>query len=79
MYRYTLYEAQGLARMPYTYGLLRQKRQGDHWTTIAITAPFSNDSSGVMQLAERCTKFQLDSIQLLDALHDFMNPESRTL
>jgi len=79
MYRYTLYEAQGLARIPYAYGLLRQKRRGDSWATIAITAPFSNDKSGVMQLAERCTKSQFDSIQLLDALHDFMDSESRTL
>lgn len=50
MYRYILYEEKGLARKPYAYGLLRQKRQGDGWSTVALahhflmTRPVSNSS-----------------------------------
>lgn len=79
MYRYILYEETGLARRPYAYGLLRQKRQGDGWSTVAIAAPFSNDKTGVQQLAERCTECQLDPIHLFDVLHDFMDAETSTL
>ncbi len=79
MYRYILYEEQGLARKPYAYGLLRQQRQGNRWTTVAIAAPFSNDKTGVQQLAERCTECQLDPIHLFDVLHDFMDAETGTL
>ena len=79
MYRYIPYEEQGLARKPYAYGLLRQKRQGDGWSTVAIAAPFSNDKTGVQQLAERCTECQLDPIHLFDVLHDFMDAETSTL
>lgn len=79
MYRYIPYEAQGLARKPYAYGLLRQQRQGDRWSTVAIAAPFSNDKTGVQQLAERCTECQLDPIHLFDVLHDFMDAETRAL
>ena len=79
MYRYILYEETGLARRPYAYGLLRQKRQGDGWSTVAIAAPFSNDKTGVQQLAERCTECQLDPIHLFDVLHDFMDAETGAL
>lgn len=79
MYRYILYEETGLARRPYAYGLLRQKRQGDGWSTVAIAAPFSNDKTGVQQLAERCAECQLDPIHLFDVLHDFMDAETSTL
>lgn len=79
MYRYILYEETGLARRPYAYGLLRQKRQGDRWSTVAIAAPFSNDKTGVQQLAEHCTECQLDPIHLFDVLHDFMDAETRAL
>ena len=79
MYRYILYEETGLARRPYAYGLLRQKRQGDGWSTVAIAAPFSNDKTGVQQPAERCAECQLDPIHLFDVLHDFMDVETSTL
>lgn len=78
-YRYILYEEYGFGRIPYAYGLLRQKRQADGWITIAIAAPFSNNRSGVVQLAECCTEHQLDPIHFLDVLHDFMDAEARTL
>ena len=78
-YRYILYEEYGFGRIPYAYGLLRQKRQADGWITIAIAAPFSNNRSGVVELAECCTEHQLDPIHFLDVLHDFMDAEARTL
>ena len=78
-YRYILYEEYGFGRIPYAYGLLRQKRQADGWITIAIAAPFSNNRSGVVQLAECCTEHQLDPIHFLDVLHDFMDAEARNL
>lgn len=78
-YRYILYEEYGVGRIPYAYGLLRQKRQADGWITIAIAAPFSNNRSGVVQLAECCTEHQLDPIHFLDVLHDFMDAEARNL
>lgn len=34
--------------------------------------------STVMQFAAHCTESQLNSIHLLDALHDFMDAEART-
>ena len=79
MYRYILYEEKGLARKPYAYGLLRQQRQGDRWSTVAIAAPFSNGKTGVQQLAERCIECQLDPIHLFDVLHDFMDAETGAL
>ena len=78
-YRYILYEKQGPDRNLYAYGLLRQKRHAGRWVTVAITAPFSNDKPSLMQFAAHCTESQLDSIHLLDALHDFMDEEARTL
>ena len=78
-YRYILYEEYGFGRIPYAYGLLRQKRQADGWITIAIAAPFSNNRSDVVQLAECCTEHQLDPIHFLNVLHDFMDAEARTL
>ena len=78
-YRYILYEEYGVGRIPYAYGLLRQKRQADGWITIAIAAPFSNNRSDVVQLAECCTEHQLDPIHFLDVLHDFMDAEARNL
>ena len=70
--RYILYEKQGPERNSYAYGLLRQERHADRWVTVAITAPFSNNKPSLMQFAAHCTESQLNSIHLLDALHDFM-------
>ena len=76
--RYILYEKQGPERNSYAYGLLRQERHADRWVTVAITAPFSNNKPSLMQFAAHCTESQLNSIHLLDALHDFMDAEART-
>lgn len=76
--RYILYEKQGPERNSYAYGLLRQERHADRWVTVAITAPFSNNKPSLMQFAAHCTESQLNSIHLLDALHDFIDAEART-
>ena len=76
--RYILYEKQGPERNSYAYGLLRQERHADRWVTVTITAPFSNNKPSLMQFAAHCTESQLNSIHLLDALHDFMDAEART-
>ena len=76
--RYILYEKEGPERNSYAYGLLRQERHADRWVTVAIIAPFSNNKPSLMQFAAHCTESQLNSIHLLDALHDFMDAEART-
>ena len=54
-YRYALYEAHGAARVPYAYGILGQQRLDGEWKTVAMIAPFSNDSAATAHLARRCT------------------------
>lgn len=76
-YRYVLYEAHGAARMLYAYGILGQQYLSGCWTTIAITAPFSNNRSGVVRLTKLCTDQQLEPIHILDVIHDFMDLETR--
>ena len=78
-YRYVLYEAHGAARVPYAYGILGQQRLDGEWKTVAMIAPFSNDSAATAHLARRCTGQQLEPIHILDVIHDFMNTEARTL
>ena len=78
-YRYALYEAHGAARVPYAYGILGQQRLDGEWKTVAMIAPFSNDSAATAQLARLCTGQQLEPIHILDVIHDFMNIEARTL
>ena len=78
-YRYALYEAHGAARVPYAYGILGQQRLDGEWKTVAMIAPFSNDSAATAHLARRCTGQQLEPIHILDVIHDFMNTEARTL
>ena len=78
-YRYALYEAHGAARVPYAYGILGQQRLDGEWKTVAMIAPFSNDSAATAHLARRCTGQQLEPIHILDVIHDFMNIEARTL
>ena len=72
-----LYEAHGAARMLYAYGILGQQYLSGCWTTIAITAPFSNNRSGVVRLTKLCTDQQLEPIHILDVIHDFMDLETR--
>ena len=76
-YRYVLYEAHGAARMLYAYGILGQQHLDGGWTTIAITAPFSNNRSSVAHLSKLCTDQQLEPIHILDVIHDFMDLETR--
>jgi len=76
-YRYVLYEAHGPARMLYAYGILGQQYLSGCWTTIAITAPFSNNRPGVVRLTKLCTDQQLEPIHILDVIHDFMDLETR--
>ena len=76
-YRYVLYEAHGPARMLYAYGILGQQYLSGCWTTIAITAPFSNNRPGVVPLTKLCTDQQLEPIHILDVIHDFMDLETR--
>ena len=76
-YRYALYEAHGAARMLYAYGILGQQYLSGCWTTIAITAPFSNNRSGVVRLTKLCTDQQLEPIHIRDVIHDFMDLETR--
>ena len=76
-YRYVLYEAHGAARMLYAYGILGQQYLSGCWTNIAITAPFSNNRSGVVRLTKLCTDQQLEPIHILDVIHDFMDLETR--
>ena len=76
-YRYVLYEAHGPARMIYAYGILGQQHLDSGWTTIAITAPFSNNRSSVARLSKLCTDQQLEPIHILDVIHDFMDLETR--
>ena len=76
-YRYALYEAHGAARMLYAYGILGQQYLSGCWTTIAITAPFSNNRPGVVRLTKLCTDQQLEPIHILDVIHDFMDLETR--
>ena len=78
-YRYALYEAHGAARVPYAYGILGQQRLDGEWKTVAMIAPFSNDSAATAHLARLCTGQQLEPIHILDVIHDFMNTEARTL
>ena len=78
-YRYALYEAHGAARVPYAYGILGQQRLNGEWKTVAMIAPFSNDSAATAHLARLCTGQQLEPIHILDVIHDFMNTEARTL
>ena len=78
-YRYVLYEAHGAARVPYAYGILGQQRLDGEWKTVAMIAPFSNDSAATAHLARLCTGQQLEPIHILDVIHDFMNTEARTL
>ena len=78
-YRYALYEAHGAARVPYAYGILGQQRLDGEWKTVAMIAPFSNDSAATAHLARLCTGQQLEPIHILDVNHDFMNTEARTL
>ena len=78
-YRYALYEAHGVARVPYAYGILGQQRQEGHWKTVAMIAPFSNDSANTVRLARRCTEQQLEPIHILDVIHDFLDTEAREL
>ena len=49
-YRYALYEAHGAARVPYAYGILGQQRLDGEWKTVAMIAPFSNDSAATAHL-----------------------------
>ena len=72
-----LYEAHGAARVPYAYGILGQQYLSGCWTTIAITAPFSNNRPGVVRLTKLCTDQQLEPIHILDVIHDFMDLETR--
>ena len=69
----------GAARVPYAYGILGQQRLDGEWKTVAMIAPFSNDSAATAHLARRCTGQQLEPIHILDVIHDFMNTEARTL
>ena len=78
-YRYVLYEAHGAARVPYAYGILGQQRLDGEWKTVAMIAPFSNDSAATAHLARRCTGQQLEPIHIRGVIHDFMNTEARTL
>ena len=78
-YRYALYEAHGVARVPYAYGILGQQRQEGQWKTVAMIAPFSNDSANTVRLARRCTEQQLEPIHILDVIHDFLDTEAREL
>ena len=78
-YRYALYEAHGVARVPYAYGILGQQRQDGHWKTVAMIAPFSNDSANTVRLARLCTGQQLEPIHILDVIHDFMDTEAREI
>ena len=71
------YEAHGAARMLYAYGILGQQYLSGCWTTIAITAPFSNNRPGVVRLTKLCTDQQLEPIHILDVIHDFMDLETR--
>ncbi len=63
--------------MLYAYGILGQQYLSGCWTTIAITAPFSNNRSGVVRLTKLCTDQQLEPIHILDVIHDFMDLETR--
>ena len=65
--------------MPYAYGILGQQRLDGEWKTVAMIAPFSNDSAATAHLARLCTGQQLEPIHILDVIHDFMNTEARTL
>ena len=49
------------------------------WKTVAMIAPFSNDSAATAHLARLCTGQQLEPIHILDVIHDFMNTEARML
>ena len=82
-YRYVLYEAHAaLLRLGWftrnlPYGILGQQYLSGCWTTIAITAPFSNNRPGVVRLTKLCTDQQLEPIHILDVIHDFMDLETR--
>ena len=65
--------------VPYAYGILGQQRLDGEWKTVAMIAPFSNDSAATAHLARLCTGQQLEPIHILDVIHDFMNTEARTL
>ena len=66
-------------RVPYAYGILGQQRLDGEWKTVAMIAPFSNDSAATAHLARLCTGQQLEPIHIRDGIHDFMTFEARML
>ncbi len=55
------------------YGIICREEHGEHWTAVAVVAPFSADLDAITSLAEKCTALQLSPDHLIDVVSDFIS------
>ncbi len=73
MFRYTLVEGSSFVfhnKQYQSYGILAWHRTVNGWQEVAIAPDISCDRNMVLNLAEQCTRLQLDPIHLLDVVMD---------
>ena len=54
------------------YGILVERQDGTKWVPVTIAADVSYDPDVAAQLAEACTRQQLDPERLVDVISDFL-------
>ena len=53
------------------YGILAERQDGTKWVPVTIAADVSYDPDVAAQLAETCTRRQLDPEELANVISDF--------
>ena len=72
MYRFLL-KASRCPLSTRSYGIIAQESFGDSWHFVAFVPGISEDKAFVLDLAEKCTRGQLNPIQLLDVVMDALH------
>ncbi len=73
MYRYEVMKMRSLFAPHNPYGIICREEHGEHWTAVAVVAPFSADLDAITSLAEKCTALQLSPDHLIDVVSDFIS------